>query len=112
MCFSSAIRSGASRCLSDATLSDPPENPADSLGSPNTPDCTAVGQACVAEISVNGVERIDYTPGPGQPGYNANPSDGDVFHYVIYSDTPEPSGLLLFGSGLIGIARTLKRKVF
>jgi len=94
--------------LSDGfVVGDPNEDPADLLN-PTQQNCSTA--VCLAEISLNGVERIDYTPLAGQPGYNANPGDGDVFHFVIYSDTPEPGSLLLLGTVLMGVIRTMKHK--
>ena len=56
-------------------------------------------------LPVNGVESTPYTPLVGQPGFNAvaNPS------YVLISDTPEPSTILLFGGALIGLGLVRRR---
>lgn len=48
-----------------------------------------------------------YTPLSGQPGY----VPGFSVTYNIISDTPEPSTLMLFGTGIVGLFGTLRRKL-
>jgi hypothetical protein len=63
------------------------------------------------ENGVEGVNRFDYTPIAGQPGFVAG-SAGPVT-YVILSDTPEPASVALFLAGagfLLARKRLLKRR--
>jgi hypothetical protein len=56
-------------------------------------------------LPVNGVESTPYTPLAGQPGFNpvANPS------FILISDVPEPSTILLLGGALIGLGLVKRR---
>ena len=57
----------------------------------------------------NGVEGAIYTPVAGQPGFVAGASCPVT--YVLISDTPEPSSLLLLGSGLVAVAGALRPRL-
>jgi hypothetical protein len=50
---------------------------------------------------------VIYTPLPGQPGFVA----GFDVTYTFISDTPEPSSLLLLGSGALGLLGMIRRKL-
>jgi hypothetical protein len=57
----------------------------------------------------NGVEGAVYTPIAGQPGFVAGA--GGPVTYVLISDTPEGSSLLLLGTGFIAVAGAIRRKL-
>lgn len=63
-------------------------------------------------IAENGVNSTLFTPTYGQAGYTGLTS-GDYAHtsYELYSpaDTPEPSSLLLFGTGLLVLAGVVRK---
>jgi hypothetical protein len=66
----------------------------------SVPQFQAMNNFSILEAApVGGVESTPYTPLAGQPGFNAvaNPS------YLLVSDTPEPSTILLLGGALIGL---------
>jgi len=54
--------------------------------------------ALIEGLPVGGVERIPYNPLPTEAGYFPGNS------YVFFSDTPEPSTLLLIGFGVSALA--------
>jgi hypothetical protein len=56
--------------------------------------------------SENGMNGYIYTPTPGQPGYDPN----NAATYVIISDIPEPSSVILVGVGLIGLLAVSRRQ--
>ena len=65
-------------------------------------DATYLALAATAPNSAfNGL--ILYTPTGGEPGVGPQ-------EYIGYSPVPEPSSLMLMGTGIIGLAGTLRRK--
>jgi hypothetical protein len=82
----------------------------DSLGdTPSPPHAFYANTVNIDEVTfANGVEGAIYTPVAGQPGFVAGAA-GPVT-YVLISDTPEPSSLLLLGSGLVVVTGAVRRR--
>ena len=82
----------------------------DSLGdTPSPPHAFYANTVNIDEVTfANGVEGAIYTPVAGQPGFVAGAS-GPVT-YVLISDTPKPSSLLLLGSGLVAVTGAVRRR--
>jgi len=88
--------------------SDPVGGRYDSLADINSPPTAFYTNALnLTETEVGGVSYVLYTPLSGQPGY----VPGFSVTYDIISDTPEPGTLIMFGSGIIGLAGVLRRKI-
>jgi hypothetical protein len=82
----------------------------DALGdTPGPPGALYANNVTIPELGTEQVNGAVYTPLAGQPGFVAGAS-GPVT-YVLLSDTPEPSSLLLLGSGLFGVAGVIRRKL-
>jgi PEP-CTERM motif-containing protein len=88
---------------SDTQDTDPP-NPANpGCGVNNVPALLAAATVFLDERVgglENNFERVLYTPGPMQPGFDpAHPGTT----YELISDVPEPATLLLFTTALVGL---------
>jgi hypothetical protein len=83
----------------------------DALGdTPSPPLAFYPNLATISEVTfANGVEGSIYTPVAGQPGFVAGAA-GPVT-YILISDTPEPSTLLLLSSGLLGAVGVIRRRL-
>jgi hypothetical protein len=76
------------------------------------PNVFQLNQASISEGS-SGITS-NYTPVAGQPGYpTEKPGQANYSTYGLSSpsDVPEPSSLLLLGSGLLTLAGMLRRKL-
>jgi hypothetical protein len=59
--------------------------------------------------SENGMNGYIYVPTVGQPGYNAG-NPGNPATYIIISDIPEPSTVMLVGLSLAGLLSVIRRR--
>jgi hypothetical protein len=59
--------------------------------------------------SENGMNGYIYVPLPGQPGYDMN-NPGNQPTYIIISDVPEPSTVVLVGLSLAGLLSVIRRR--
>jgi len=82
----------------------------DSLGdTPSPPQAFYANTITIPELGNESVNGAVYTPLAGQPGFVTGAS-GPVT-YILMSDTPEPSTLLLLGSGLAAIGGVVRRRI-
>lgn len=114
---------GATMATAMCLFSDP--NPSfGQTGTPEFPDNSCPGSgfggnftSILETRAPDGSETMIYTPGPGQAGFALSPTSGLPVTYVITSDsanesdTPEPASLILLGSGILGLAATIRRKL-
>jgi PEP-CTERM motif-containing protein len=66
----------------------------------------------IDELGPEGNNGAIYTPSLGQPGSGFNPLDNVTYNFISDSTpVPEPGSMLLFASGLMGLAGTIRRKL-
>jgi hypothetical protein len=84
---------------------------ADSLADIGFPTALYTNTLSVTEVGPEGANGFTYTPTAGQPGFVSGAA-GPVT-YVIHSDTsvPEPSSLLLLGSGLGAVVFVYRKRL-
>jgi hypothetical protein len=70
--------------------------------------CTGFGCFYAQEPVVGGVEKYFYHPGEKDPGGSSNPNF--AYTYIVISDTPEPSSLILVGTVALSLAGTFWRR--
>lgn len=74
------------------------------------PSAFQLNQATITESS-SGLTTL-YTPTSTQPGYATDPGYAYTSYQLLSpSDVPEPSSLLLLGTGLLSLAGVLRRKL-
>jgi len=76
--------------------------------------CGITGSQGPCEVSVprlvgGGIVSFDYTALPGQPGFGEVQSA--TYTFTSPYSTPEPASLLLLGSGVLGLAGLVRRKM-
>lgn len=82
----------------------------DALGdTPSPPGAFYANTISIPEVGLEGGNGAIYTPLPGQPGFVTGAAGPAT--YVLISDTPEPGTFLMLGSGLVGLAGVLRRKL-
>lgn len=83
----------------------------DALGdTPSPPGAFYPNTISIDEVTLtNGIDGAVYTPTARQPGFVAGAA-GPV-NYVLISDAPEPSSLLLLGSGLVAAAGAVRLRL-
>jgi PEP-CTERM motif-containing protein len=95
---------------SDTQDTDPPNTANPGCGVNNVPALLAAATVFLNERDglENNFERVLYTPGPSQPGFD--PAHPGTTHELI-SDVPEPATLLPFTIGLIGLLGSAWRRM-
>jgi len=81
----------------------------DSLADIGLPTVFYTNALTVNEVGPEGNNGFTYTPTAGQPGFVAG-ADGPVT-YVIQSDVPEPSSILLLGTALGAVIFICRKRV-
>jgi PEP-CTERM motif len=82
----------------------------DSLAdTPSPPGVLYGNQITITEVGPQGNNSALYTPGPGQPGFDASGPTYDLISDGAAA-VPEPASIAILGAGLLGVAFFSRRR--